>query len=320
MLRDARNGAEGDIETGDLLCGACSATYPITNGIPRFVPPENYASSFGLQWNAFRADQLDSLNGFHRSRDRFFAETGWSPESLKGQWILDAGCGAGRFLDVVCNYECDAVGVDLSNAVDAARSNLRGRGNVDLVQASIFELPFQRGAFDSAYCLGVIQHTPDPHRAIASIPRVVKTGGRLGFFIYERKRWTLLYSKYLVRPLTKRIPQRLLLWWIKLSMPLVFPLTELLFRVPFLGRYFAFAIPVANYIGGNNRHPGLTVRQRYQWAVLDTFDMLAPAHDHPQTEAEVRAVLAAAGVTSVERTAMYGLCLSAIKGPDVPQQ
>jgi len=275
---------------------------------------ENYASSFGLQWNLFRAEQIDSINGLQASRERFFTETGWTPESLSGQWILDAGCGAGRFLDVATGHDCDLVGVDLSNAVDAAKQNLGGRTNVDLVQASIYELPFRRGAFDAAYCLGVIQHTPDPRGAIAAIPRVVRSGGRVSFFIYKKKRWTLLYSKYLVRPFTTRLPERVLLALIKVSMPFLFVLTEILFRIPVLGRYFAFVIPVANYVGANNRQPGLSARQRYQWAVMDTFDMLAPKFDQPQVEADVRATLASAGVEDVKITAPYALCLNGTKG------
>ena len=55
---------------------------------------------------------------------------------MQGTWILDAGSG-GRFLDVASKIGCNVVGVDLSNAVDAARQTLAGRKNVHLVQASI---------------------------------------------------------------------------------------------------------------------------------------------------------------------------------------
>ena len=68
-----------DIEDGGLECTACAATFPIINGIPRFVPVENYASSFGLQWNKFRTEQLDSVNGSTISKDRFYSVTEWNP-------------------------------------------------------------------------------------------------------------------------------------------------------------------------------------------------------------------------------------------------
>lgn len=84
---------DGDIITGNLSCRTCDRAYPIERGIPRFVPSTNYASSFGYQWNRFRQEQIDSLNGTRQSEDRLRAETAWEPEWLKGKWILDAGCG-----------------------------------------------------------------------------------------------------------------------------------------------------------------------------------------------------------------------------------
>jgi hypothetical protein len=53
--------------------------------------------------------------------------------------------------------------------------------------------------------------------------------------------------------------------------------------VPRVGRRLRHALPVANYDG----LLPLNAAQLREWAVLDTFDMLAPAHDHPQTAAAV---------------------------------
>ena len=305
-----RETSEGDIEAGVLRCEGCADAYPIRDGIPRFVGDENYASSFGLQWNLFKAEQIDATNGFRLSNDRFYAETGWDRAWLGGKWILDAGCGAGRFLDVASDAGAEVVGLDLSNAVDAAGQTLHGRKNVHLVQASIYALPFRSAVFDGCYCLGVIQHTPDPLAALRAVPRVVRPGGRLGFFIYERKPWTRLYAKYLVRPLTRRMPKTALLRLIKSTMPVLFPVTEVAFRLPGVGRLFAFIIPVSNYVGVNTRtNGGLSLGQRYRWAVMDTFDMLAPHYDEPLTHAEAESALRAAGVVDIRRTAPYGLCL-----------
>jgi SAM-dependent methyltransferase len=278
----------------------------VTRGIPRFVPSENYASSFGYQWNRFRDEQIDSLNGTRQSEHRLRTETGWSPEWLTGKWTLDAGCGAGRFLEVASRTSgCEAVGVDISEAVDAAHDTLGGRPNVHLVQASIFSLPFQPGSFDGVYCIGVIQHTPDPHRAIRSVAEMVRAGGRVAVTIYERRPLTLFYSKYWLRPLTRRLRPQQLLAAIRIAMPVAFALTELLFRVPLLNRIFRFLIPVANYVDARD----LSMRQRYQWAVLDTFDMLAPAYDAPQRERDVVDILADAGVRNIQRLPNAGLNL-----------
>jgi len=298
--------ANDEVITGELHCESCAGVYPVTRGIPRFVPSENYASSFGYQWNRFRQEQIDSLNGTRQSERRLRTETAWTPDWLKGKWILDAGCGAGRFLEVASRTEeCESVGVDLSEAVDAAHDTLAGRPNVHLVQASLFNLPFRPGSFDGVYCIGVIQHTPDPSRAIRSLAQMVRKGGRIAVTVYERQRFTMLYSKYWIRPLSRRLRPERLLAAIKIAMPPAFVLTEVLFRIPLLKRVFKFLIPVANYVDASD----LSMRQRYQWAVLDTFDMLAPAYDAPQREQEVVEILAEAGVGEIQRLPNAGLNL-----------
>ena len=306
---------DGDITTGVLRCADCKGEYEIVSGIPRFVEKENYASSFGLQWNMFKSEQIDDKNGFKLSENRFYSETGWEKDWLKGKLILDAGCGAGRFLDVVSKDEGEVVGVDLSNAVDAAKINMAERKNVHLVQASIYELPFRPGTFDGCYCIGVVQHTPDPKRTLRCLAEMIKEGGKIGLFIYEIRRWwTLYYSKYLVRPLTTRMKQENLLRLIKFLMPVLFPLTEVLYRIPYVSRVSGFIIPVSNYVGYNyGTSKGLSMRQRYRWALMDTFDMLAPAYDQPQTLEEVEPVLTDAGIINLRRTSSDGLCLTGDK-------
>ena len=301
--------ATGEIETGSLECAACGRKFPIDAGVPRFVERDNYASSFGYQWNLFKSEQLDSVNGTSLSEQRLLSETEWTREWMNGKWILDAGCGAGRFLDVGSSIGAQIVGVDISSAVDAARASLKDRDNVHLVQASIYELPFRPGVFDGCYCIGVIQHTPDPEASLRSLPRVLKPGGRLAVTIYERKPWTLLNAKYLVRHLTKRMKKQRLLAMIKGAMPVLFPLTNVMFRVPLLGPLFNFTIPVANYT--NER--ALTRQQRYDWAVLDTFDMLSPQYDHPQTFAEAERALTGAGIVELRRLPNAGLNVVGIK-------
>jgi ubiquinone/menaquinone biosynthesis C-methylase UbiE/uncharacterized protein YbaR (Trm112 family) len=293
----------GEVQESELPCAACGARHPVEGGIPRFVPRDNYAASFGYQWNRFRLEQIDSANGTGLSAARFYSETEWTPEWMRGRWVLDAGCGAGRFLDVAAAAGAEAVGADISSAVDASKENLRRRPNAHFVQASVLELPFKPGAFDGVYCIGVVQHTPDPTGVLRSLPRVLKGGGRLAVTIYERKPWTMLNGKYLVRPLTKRVPKEKLLRGIRAAMPVLFPLTDAVFRLPVVGRVFSFAIPVANYV----RERSLSRAQRYDWAVLDTFDMLAPQYDQPQRQADVEKALSEQGVVELRRLAQPGL-------------
>lgn len=300
---------KGLVQEGGLTCKACHQQYPIVRFIPRFVPMENYTGSFGYQWNLFKYTQVDQYSKVQQSEQRFYAETAWSKDTLQDQWILEAGCGNGRFIDVCSRANCQVVGIDMSSAIDAARTLFKDRPNVHLVQASIYALPFKPGVFDKCYSIGVIQHTPDPKKSIQALPAFVKKGGQIVLTIYERRPWTRLYGKYLLRPLTKRMNKNLLLWMIKCCSVILFPLTEILFRVPLFKKAFQFIIPFANYVEKKE----LTWRQRYEWAILDTFDMLSPAYDQPMTEREVYRSLTAINITNIKRLANPGVNVVAVK-------
>ncbi len=294
---------EETVTNGELHCRQCDRAFVVRDGIPRFVADDNYASSFGFQWNKFRNEQMDSVNHTSLSARRFWSETDWPANWNEPSWILDAGCGAGRFLEIAARSGAQVVGMDVTNAVDAAKANLGERDNLHFVQASIFRPPFRKAAFDACYCIGVIQHTPEPDRALRCLVSVLNPGARLALTIYERNKWTLLNGKYLVRPITRRLNKRFLFTAISVIMPVAFVCTEILFRIPKLGRFFSFFIPIANYV--HNKE--LSLDQRYRWALLDTFDMLSPQYDQPQTADGISNVLADAGMGDVRRLPNPGL-------------
>jgi hypothetical protein len=66
--------------------------------------------------------------------------------------------------------------------------------------------------------------------------------------------------------------------------------------IPFAGHYLRYLIPVVNY---NGVYP-LDERQQREWALLDTFDMWAPAYDRPQTLAALRSWFENAGFAAIE--------------------
>src|SRR5215510_4127012 len=76
-------------EEGRLLCTNCGTTIKIVRGVPRFVPDDDYAGSFGYQWNIHARTQLDSFTGKPISRTRLFAASKW-PTDLSGQSVLEA--------------------------------------------------------------------------------------------------------------------------------------------------------------------------------------------------------------------------------------
>ena len=65
-----------EVVNGRVRSGTLSTqtgqTYRIVNFIPRFVPLENYAQSFGFQWDLHRRTQYDDELGIDESRSRLF--------------------------------------------------------------------------------------------------------------------------------------------------------------------------------------------------------------------------------------------------------
>lgn len=288
--------ASVEIEEGTLVCGSCGMKYPIKNGIPRFVPEENYADNFGVQWNLFRKTQLDSHSGQSISRDRFLRYTGWTREDLEGALVLDAGCGAGRFAEVALSLGARVIAIDYSDAVEAARDNLKDLGDIDFIQADITALPFVPGTFEFVYCLGVIQHTPDPALTFRKLAEAVAPRGKLAVDVYPAGWKNLFFAKYWIRPMTRRLRPETAYRLVEKIFPLLYPLSRAISRIPVAGHYLRYLIPVANYRGV---YP-LDKDQLREWALLDTFDMWSPAFDQPQRLETMRAWFEQAGFSEVE--------------------
>lgn len=285
-----------EVQEGWLVSEDAAHRYPVRNGIPRFVSESNYADNFGMQWNHFQKTQLDSFSGQSISADRFWLATNWSPNDMKGQWVLDAGCGAGRFAEVALKAGANVVALDYSSAVDACYANLKHYSNLHVVQGDIYAIPFVQGAFPLVYSLGVLQHTPDVAKAFAALPPMVQNGGKLCVDYYWKRFRTMLHAKYLVRPITKRIAQPKLFRFLQRWVSSMLIVSQTLGRVPIFGRVFKRLVPVADYTGD---HP-LTAQQLKEWALLDTFDMLAPTYDNPQTVTTARRWFEDAKFTNIE--------------------
>jgi len=267
--------ADANKNEGKLICSRCDDHHPIIGGIPRFVPSENYAGSFGYQWNIHRRTQLDSYTGLPISRNRLFAATGLL-EHLEGKRILEAGSGAGRFTEVLLQTGAEVFSFDFSIAVEANLINNGEMTNLHLFQGDIYNIPLRKESFDKVICLGVLQHTPDPERAFNNLANYVKPGGELVVDVYKANLFSWLQWKYLLRPVTKRMNKEKLYKLLELLVPIIIPFSKFIRK--FLGRAGARLLPIVEY-----SDLGLTPQINREWAILDTFDMYSPAHDHPQS-------------------------------------
>jgi 2-polyprenyl-3-methyl-5-hydroxy-6-metoxy-1,4-benzoquinol methylase len=280
-------------DDGDTLRCAGGHAYDVVNGIPRFTGDE-YAQAFGRQWLAFRRTQLDSVTGTTLSADRARRCLGPAWDELCGAQLLEAGCGAGRFTEVLLGRGAHVSSVDLSAAVDANASNFPLDDRHRVAQADLRRLPFQAHTFDVVFCLGVIQHTPNPEETIAALYEHVRPGGWLVIDHYSRRLHWWLSSAPLFRMVLKRLPDDRGLAATESLVRVLLPLhrrargtaATLLRRVS----------PVQAYYG---KFPLDDAAQR-EWALLDTHDALRDWFKHFRSRAQIEAALTELGLEAVQ--------------------
>lgn len=276
--------------------------YEILNGIPRFVSVSNYATSFGLQWNTFRTTQLDSYTGLTISRDRLARIAGGSLDVFKEKKTLEAGCGAGRFTEIMLESGASVFAVDLSNAVDANYLNCSRFDHYYVAQADIMNLPVKPEQFEMVVCIGVIQHTPDPEATIRVLCSHVKPGGLLlmdhytyGYPATPVRRWARTFLLGKDEEYSMRSVQRLV--------KLLWPVHQAVYRrrdsrngqraISFLMRWS----PVVDY---HYAYAQLGGQRLYEWAVLDTHDTLTDRYKHFRSADEIESALHSFGMRNIQ--------------------
>lgn len=93
--------------------------------------------------------------------------------------VLEIGCGEGGSAAYL--HDCqEFVGTDLSEAaIERARSSYAAKSNFRFLQMDAMNLKFDDGCFDVVIAKEVIEHLPEPERAIREAYRVLKPNGRL---------------------------------------------------------------------------------------------------------------------------------------------
>jgi ubiquinone/menaquinone biosynthesis C-methylase UbiE len=129
-----------------------------------------YVHGYAAREGERLCDQANTLAGLLH-HDSIFPE---------GSSILEAGCGVGAQTVFLAenNPGSTITCVDISEkSLAEARLKLSGVPNVTFRQGDLFDLPFPEGGFDHVFLCFVLEHLPDPVRALTCLKRTLKPGG-----------------------------------------------------------------------------------------------------------------------------------------------
>ena len=279
------------VEQDGLVCRS-GHRWRNESGIIRMIAqPENYTASFGLQWNTYRKTQLDSYTKTTLSRDRArrcLGEECWEGLQHHWQWnVLEVGCGAGRFTEILLSTGAVVTSVDLSSAVEANQTNFPQDAHHRILQADVCHLPFAPAQYDVVFCLGVVQHTPNPEETIRKLYEQVRPGGWLVIDHYTYSLSWFTKSAFLFRMVLRRLPPDDALKWSRRLVDVFLPLHRTVrgnrVAQPLLSRIS----PVLAYYGRLTLDDDL---QR-EWSLLDTHDSLTDWYKHFRTKAQIARTL-----------------------------
>jgi 2-polyprenyl-3-methyl-5-hydroxy-6-metoxy-1,4-benzoquinol methylase len=268
----------------------------IENNIPRFAPNGSYASLFGDQWKEYKKTQLDSYTGTSISAERLNRCLGDMAGKLKDKLVLEAGCGAGRFTEVLLQKGARLVSADLSSAVEVNAENFPVSDQHLVIQADINDMPFADESFDVVVCLGVIQHTPSPEETIKNLYALVKKGGILVIDHYCFTRSALFRTASLYRIWLKRKPAHQTIPYTQRLVNRYLPLHKKYAYNKIMSVLLNRVSPVISYY---TALPQLNDKQQEEWALLDTHDSLTDWNKRFRNKKQITNILHKLGATGI---------------------
>jgi SAM-dependent methyltransferase len=166
----------------------------------------------------------------------FLTYTRSMPNFFSNKIVVDAGCGNGRYINVLNNISSPPprliIGIDLSDSIFVAAKNCSMFANVFFIRANLNLLPkILKEAVDYIYSVGVLHHTPDAKESFNSLAKCVKPKGFISVYLYGKGNRVLYQVNSFLR---NRFFQR---WPHKLTYALcvVVAIPSQIFRIKFFG-------------------------------------------------------------------------------------
>ncbi len=130
--------------------------------------------------------------------------------TIKGQRIVDVGCGGGILTEALAAGGATVTGIDMGEApLAVARLHLLESGlEVDYRRCTAEQLATESpGHFDVVTCLEMLEHVPSPAHVVQACKTLVRPGGQVFFSTINRnaKAWLLAIvgAEYVLRLLPR---------------------------------------------------------------------------------------------------------------------
>jgi len=140
-------------------------------------------------------------NGAAQDRDSPVLSTLIDYEWPRGKKALEIAIGSGFAVVEMVKQGVAITGIDLTDfAVDWTKKNLSLRGmHAEVLKMDAQAMTFPDNTFDFVYAWGTYMHMPHTEEAIAETYRVLKLGGRVMTYMYNRDSWAFWFNTILVK-------------------------------------------------------------------------------------------------------------------------
>jgi 2-polyprenyl-3-methyl-5-hydroxy-6-metoxy-1,4-benzoquinol methylase len=179
------------------------------DGVLRMLPPlsaNEQSTRAAFDFEHRRYQTASYLRIGQSLIDDWLEEVRLPASYFRGRRVLDLGCGSGRWSYAMAKLGAEVVSVDVSDgAVETTRRVLGEVTEPAVIQASLFQLPFEPGQFDFVVCWGVMHHTHSTSEAFKAVAPLVKPGGIFHMMVYERRSPMKVWGTEVVRALLRHV-------------------------------------------------------------------------------------------------------------------
>lgn len=135
---------------------------------------DKYKKKGDIHWQEMVSRSVRKFNAYQQARYDWIIRLAGE---MKGQRVLDIGCGDGALSYLLAKQGVRVSGLDNEElGLAYAKRNVP---QAEFVLASAYELPFGEASFDLVVSSELIEHLEQPEKMLAEAVRVLRPGGQL---------------------------------------------------------------------------------------------------------------------------------------------